>query len=1219
MGSRHQSTKRPKRASTRHQFPRAGGILMAQADAISLHRSGRYSQAEEAYKRALRRNKFDVDSLRNYGVLLYQMGRYEEAVVNLKSATTLREDDASLYSNLGVSLKASGRLSEALDAYDAAVRIDHTNATAHYCRSNLLGELGRLDESIVGFRTALELDAKNPKILNNLGLALSELGRPAEAVAQFDRAVEESPSYAVAYFNRANSKAALGDYESAIFDYQHAIRLDDSLLEAHNNLGNLYRDLRRFGEALTCFDRLLTLSPGNPVGLNNQASTLMCLRRFVEARPIVQKIIDSDPKNADAWDNMAANILAVDADPYAALECYDKAVALEPKNARIVWNRSLMCLLLGKYEEGLAGYESRWNFDSFARRNPREIHGEQWCGDPRRLCGKRLFVYGEQGAGDFIQFSRYVPLLVSLGAQVILRTPEPLTSLLRSSMPEVQFVSHWPEAGAYDFHCALMSIPYLVGAELRVSPNIRPCLWVSEPTLAKWVGRLGRAVRLRVGIAWSGNAGHANDLNRSIPLDKFMESIPRGVEIHSLQKEYRPDDIPQLAVFSIHDHSQRLEDYSDTAALISEMDLVVSVDTSVAHLAGALGKKCWVLLPYLPDWRWGLGNEYTNLYQSMRLFRQTQPSDWGPAIAQVNQELNVMIGEARQVDMETRVTSKSLVWIDELAQVERLISDAKYAEARAICERELVRDPHCFQALYHLASVMFGGFSDPESALTLLEQAGQINPLHAGVLNNVGVIFQGLGRKLDAVDAFTKALAIDPDHVDALFNRGRLLVEMDEIKRGSADLERLLTLRPEYAHAYAERAAACRKAKQYGEAIACALQGLAIDPTLSQCYNDIGICLLAIHRVDDAIEAFGSALEINPALPDVLSNRAAAYSRLNKIDAALADYEAALRLSPDNADIRFNLALLLLLTERYDGGWALYESRMGTASMSLRREYPMPRLTSDHSDSLVGARVLLTAEQGYGDIVQFSRYANVLRQRGAIVTLQSPPVLADLIRSVPWVDRVELSVGRESAFEHDYYCELLSVPHILGLGRDGIEVDFPYITAPPERVDFWQRRLPPKTSIRVGLAWSGNPKHRNDALRSMALSELLRALPAEYEYVVLQKGISPSDQELLDGLPIMQFEGDIRNFSDTAALCELVDVVLTVDTSIAHVAGALGRPTWVMLPYAPDWRWRLDGGGSHWYPTAKLFRQLNPCSWGPLLQVVRNELCQLGVVTDVNG
>jgi tetratricopeptide (TPR) repeat protein len=325
---------------------------------------------------------------------------------------------------------------------------------------------------------------------------------------------------------------------------------------------------------------------------------------------------------------------------------------------------------------------------------------------------------------------------------------------------------------------------------------------------------------------------------------------------------------------------------------------------------------------------------------------------------------------------------------------------------------------------------------------------------------------------------------------------------------------------------------------------------------------------------------------------------------LRRLDDAIAAYDRAIEIQPDLAVAKFNKALALLLTGRFEEGWPLYESRVVQGRLSL----PQPPWLG--GKEIGGRTVLLHSEQGLGDTLQFCRYANLVKDKQARVVLRVPASLAGLVATLQGVDAV---VSEFDALpEFDEHCPLLSLPMAFGTRLDSIPGPSPYLFSRPERREFWSRRLGEKGGLRVGLAWSGTWCATYGYNRSIPLEELLRHLPAGPTYVCLQKDVRAIDQAALDSSDIRDLRDEIRDFEDTAALCDLMDLVISIDTSVAHLAGALGRPTWVLLACVPDWRWLLDREDCPWYPTARLYRQPEPGKWSPILEQAAADLSRLG-------
>ncbi len=371
--------------------------------------------------------------------------------------------------------------------------------------------------------------------------------------------------------------------------------------------------------------------------------------------------------------------------------------------------------------------------------------------------------------------------------------------------------------------------------------------------------------------------------------------------------------------------------------------------------------------------------------------------------------------------------------------------------------------------------------------------------------------------------------------------------------------------------------------------------------------------LIALRRGDPsrAVKLFNAAIRVNPGEAMVYNNRGLALQDLHEFDAAMASFDRAITFRPDYADAYFHQSLVLLLTGDFDRGWKLHEWRR-KLSVAAQTEHTVIEpgwLCHD----LTGKTLLLYSEQGLGDTIMFSRYAKLAAQRGAKVILAAPAPLVPLLATLAdGIESIEIIEAGAEVTAIDYLCALHSAPLAFATRLETIPFAGPYLHADPARISTWETRLGARTRPRIGIAWSGNPSFKSDHTRSMHLAQLLAHLPASCEYVALQNDIRAHDRAAFDATPSLRFFGDdLRDFSDTAALCSLMDVVVSVDTSIAHLAGALGKPCWIMLPYLPDWRWLLGRADSPWYESVRLFRQDGDRSWEPVLARISAELAAL--------
>lgn len=575
--------------------------------AISYHQSGNAAQAEAHCLDILRSDARHYAALTLLGASRLHRGDLEEGVRLIERSLEInpRQPDALYF--LGIALHEMNRHSEALVSYDRAIALMPGFFQAH----------------------------------NNRGLVLEVIGRHAEALDSYDRAIALNPMHANAHSNRGNVLSALGRYDAALGSYDHAIAINPGNAKAYYNRGVALSNLKRDEEALASYDRAVAIYPAYAKAYNNRGLALTALRRYDEALISYNKSIALNPDVAETHNNLG-NALK-DMKRYDdALASYGRAVELKPDDADIYLNMSYLKILLGEFEEGWALHEWRWRHRDSSR-SPRRFPVPLWLGQ-ESLRGKTVLLHTEQGFGDTIQFCRYAPMVEALGAKVVLQAPQMLVELLSSLKGSVHVIPMEHPLPDLDFHCPLMSLPLAFKTVSATIPADIPYLTADEDKRNDWRGRMETRAKPSVGLVWSGNPDHANDHNRSIPLNSLAPLHGLNIEYFCLQKDIRPADREFLVEQKwIRQYENGLSAFSDTAALLMEMDLVISVDTSVAHLAGALGKPVWIMLPFSPDYRWMAEGEGSPWYPTARLFRQPRAGDWSSVIAEVVAELGLLI------------------------------------------------------------------------------------------------------------------------------------------------------------------------------------------------------------------------------------------------------------------------------------------------------------------------------------------------------------------------------------------------------------------------------------------------------------------------------------------------------------------------------------------------------------------------------------------------
>lgn len=608
--------------------------------AVSAYRSGQLAEAEEICRKIVSAKRNFFDGLYVLAVVQTAAGKYEEAVSYYNRALALQPRHAEALSNRGNALKALGRFEEALASYDRALALRPDYATGHSNRGAVLAEMGRLPEALAAYDRALALQPDHGDALYNRGYALHGLKRYDEALAAFDRVLTLRPSLAAAHVNRGNTLNELKRHEEALASYDRALAAQPSLAEAHANRGMALHALDRHEEALAAFDRALALSPDYAVALYNRGSTLHGLKRYEDAVASYDRAIAVKPDYAAAHSNRGASLYEMMRFD-EALASYDRAVAADPDFPDAHWNEASLRLLTGDFKRGFAEYEWRWTYERLAPAK-RDYPQPQWRGED--VAGKTVLLYSEQGFGDTIQFSRYATLVAARGARVVLEVESQLERLLQSLPGPAVVLAKGGPAPDFDVHCPLLSLPFAFGTEVDTVPGEMPYLSAPAEAVAAWRAKLPRDGRRKIGLCWSGNTGHLRDADRSIAFDALAPLLDVEAAFVVVQKDIRPADAAALnARGDIPQVGAALGDFADTAALIAALDLVITVDTSIAHLAGALGKPVWILLPRIPDWRWLLNRNDSPWYPTARLFRQDDSAVWPSTIARVREALGEFV------------------------------------------------------------------------------------------------------------------------------------------------------------------------------------------------------------------------------------------------------------------------------------------------------------------------------------------------------------------------------------------------------------------------------------------------------------------------------------------------------------------------------------------------------------------------------------------------
>jgi hypothetical protein len=533
-----------------------------------------------------------------------------------------------------ISLHQQGDLARARAMYTEILENQPNHVDALHLLGVIAHQTKQYHHAVAWFDKSITAKPDFAEAYSNRGLALQALGRLDAAIASYDRAIALRHDYAEAWYNRGNALRNKQLLEAAMTSYDKAIAIKPGFAEAYANRGILLFELNQFDEALASYDRAIAIKPDYTSVYTNRGAALQELKRYDEALASYDKSIAIKPDYAEAHYNRG-KLLQELKQPDAAISSYDKAVAIRPDYAEAHYNKSLALLLKGNFRDGLPLYEWRWKTRQIAPFQ-RQFRQKAWLGD-LPIDGKTILLHGETGLGDTIQFCRYARTVTSMGAKVILEVQPTLLRLLQGLEGVSAVVSRGSRLPAFDLHCPLMSLPLACHTDLKTIPTVTRYITTPNDKVADWQHRLGKKTgELRIGVVWSGSSWPKHSSERSIPLSELVTRLPENIEYVSLQQEIRADDKATLeSTQQIRHYGEELKDFSDTAALCELMDLIISIDTGVAHLSAALGRQTWIMLPFLPDWRWLLDRNESPWYPTATLFRQSSPDSWGSTIDEV--------------------------------------------------------------------------------------------------------------------------------------------------------------------------------------------------------------------------------------------------------------------------------------------------------------------------------------------------------------------------------------------------------------------------------------------------------------------------------------------------------------------------------------------------------------------------------------------------------
>ncbi|MBI5792153.1 MAG: tetratricopeptide repeat protein [Rhodocyclales bacterium] len=1030
---------------------------------------------------------------------------------------------------------------------------------------------GEFEQAAACYRDAVELNSGYAEAYNNLGFVLKEQQRFAEAAAMLDMALNLSPDLGPAYLNQGVVAAELERHDVAEECFRQAAARMPGMPECHWRLGNALFRQRRFEEALACYETALGIDPALPGIRVNVGRCHGKLGRNDAAEPHYRMALEQFLQ-ADAAYLLGVCVEARgDADQARAL--YRQALALQPDYVQAHWNLALLSLLHGDY--------SRATWDHFERRlgvvavndgsmqlddvkNYLPRFGSERYWDGADLRGKRLLVWAEQGLGDTLMTMRYLPLLKARGAaEVIVYADPPLVRIIETldNVDRVVAKTDPLADDAFDLHVSTFSLParFAAGPDSLAACGV-PYLHVPAASVDRWSARCATLRGYRVGLVWGGNKAQPKDALRSIVLAAFapLMALP-GIDWVSLQKG-EPAAQLKAGAWPINDWMDDCQDLLDTAALIANLDLVIGVDTAVVHLAGALGRPVWLLNRHESEWRWMLGRDDSPWYPTLRIFTQAEKGDWAAVLVRMRDELDATKLRTAPAAADFKQQGNAFLAAGDLARA---------------AER------------YRLSIAA--------------------DPLYADAYNNLGLVLRQQRRLAEARDCLEQALRLAPGLANAHYNLGQLMTDMGDVDAAQASLRQAHALDPTLVEKYCHAGNACYAEGRLDQAVENYRQALALKPDHAGAHNNLGVVQQAQGNEDEAATSYRAAIAYAPDFADAHRNLGVVLHHRGELEAAVASYDHALLHQPDYADARLNRGFALLALGRYAAGWLDCELRWVRPGREPLPATPYRVWQGEATDP--GMRLLVQSEQGLGDTLQMVRYLAVLADRGIECWLYCPgPLQVLLQRSFP-----AAHVGGDPCPPGlDFRIPIMSLPLAMRThAEEAIPQSGPYLVVDRARTAYWRERLAAPQRTQVGLVWRGSPGHLNDRNRSLGLARLLPLIgdhPA-IRFVALQKGLTAEERGMLAGCGnVLALDAELVDFDETAAAISSLDVVISVDSSPAHLAGGLGRATWILLPFAADWRWLVDRQDSPWYPTASLFRQRAAGDWAEPIAAISERL-----------
>ncbi|MCF7885362.1 MAG: tetratricopeptide repeat protein [Candidatus Marinimicrobia bacterium] len=1167
---------------------------------------------------------------------------------------------------------------------------------------------------------ALKINNDAPQLYNEIGLILDQNNQYNAAIENFKKAIKLKNDYFNAYYNLANTLHKIGKPGLALNSYKIASELNPNVPDVYLNIAIILENRNNFKKAINILKYLIESFPDYMEAYNRLGLTYKKAGFLDKSEAIFRKGITKNKDFVRFYGNLA-NVLQSKGDFKSALNYYNKAIELEPNYYEAIFSRSLLYLLLGKFKKGWKEYEYRWKLQGQHKRN---FEVPQWRGET--IKDKKLLLWAEQGLGDSIQFIRYAPLVKKRVGKLIIECQSSLIKLFKSISGIDTIIDKDDPNSDFDYHLPMLSLPRVFKTNEETIPNTVPYLKPDKKTQQKINNSIDTKDKsYNIAFAWAGNKKYQDDHRRSCQLEHFENlTTISGTQLFSIQKGEPNTELQNKSSTSIINLSPIINDFADTAAIIKKMDLVISVDTSVAHLAGALGQAVWLLLPFYPDWRWMLDRQDTPWYPTMRLFRQEKPGDW----KQVFQQIRAKLEKRKISDKKSSSKIEELIHNGKLKQAEenlqKLLKQAKdddyhnyllacirnrqkfYPQAIKFLKQAIEINPHqadyytdlgrnyyelgkfskaeeaLLQAIsnntkllspyivlgkielqrnnihkaifylkkahrlesdswetnYYLGKCYYNKKDYPKSisflqnALKLnsnnsniynmlglaykqldnlsiaqkyLHQAIKINPNSSEIYNNLANIYKNLGKYARAKNLYKQAIKNNKNYYRGYFNLGQMYHKQDNLQEALIFYEKVLLKKPDFPPALNNAGAIYLEQAKFSSAKKLVKKALQLEPENTYALITLGNIYNRTHQYQNALDCYNRVLDLDPLSAEAHANLGSTYYNLRKFKKSIEHLNQALEFNPDHIEAHWNRALTLLTMGNFNAGWQEYEWRWKKKDFQvIQKNYPQKRW---HGAVRKDKTLLIWHEQGFGDTIQFARFIRLAQEKFKKIILQVPRTLKNLMQTIKGVDKV--ITGSSDLPEFDLHCPLMSLPNILNITVNDITPDSSYINiahGPKEDSSL----ISDDGNMRVGFVWAGSPLHKNDDQRSCPLSNFKVLFDVnKVTFYSLQKAPQNKELETIHNrINTIDLSSYLTDFMKSASIITKLDLVIAVDTAVAHLAGAIGKETWILLPRNADWRWMQDQKSTTWYPTATLFRQSSSGDWDSVFKQLHGKL-----------